>query len=95
MTSAPTSSRLASATPTPCVPNWRIAGATATALASEKSRWSRSARRYPPYLIRYSWCTYEQAYARLDWPIEIDALPGRRKTLHSLANVIGDERVLG
>jgi dATP pyrophosphohydrolase len=43
----------------------------------------------------FAWCTYEQAYALLDWPIESDALPGRRKALHSLANVIGDERVLG
>jgi dihydroneopterin triphosphate diphosphatase len=39
----------------------------------------------------FAWCTYEQAYALLDWPIESDALPGRRKALRTLANMIGDK----
>lgn len=36
----------------------------------------------------YAWCTYEQAYALLDWPIESDALAGRRKALSTLADRI-------
>jgi dihydroneopterin triphosphate diphosphatase len=39
----------------------------------------------------YAWSTYEQAYALLEWPIESDALPGRRKALSALADRIGDQ----
>lgn len=39
----------------------------------------------------YAWCTYEQAYALLEWPIESDALPGRRQALSTLADRIGDQ----
>lgn len=31
-----------------------------------------------------AWCTYEEAYALLDWPIEPDALAGRREALRVL-----------
>jgi 8-oxo-dGTP pyrophosphatase MutT (NUDIX family) len=33
----------------------------------------------------FRWCSYEQADALLDWPIEADALPGRRRALRALA----------
>lgn len=32
----------------------------------------------------FSWCSYEEADALLDWPMERDALPGRRETLSVL-----------
>jgi 8-oxo-dGTP pyrophosphatase MutT (NUDIX family) len=32
----------------------------------------------------FSWCSYEEAEGLLDWPIERDALPGRRKALSVL-----------
>lgn len=39
----------------------------------------------------FAWHTYEQADAALDWPIEEDALPGRRRALSLLAEMIGDK----
>jgi hypothetical protein len=36
----------------------------------------------------WAWVTYEEARARLDWPIERDALPGRRAALAELARRI-------
>jgi 8-oxo-dGTP pyrophosphatase MutT (NUDIX family) len=36
----------------------------------------------------FAWCTYRQADALLDWPIERDALPGRRQALRALADTI-------
>jgi 8-oxo-dGTP pyrophosphatase MutT (NUDIX family) len=40
----------------------------------------------------FAWFSYEQAGAVLDWPIEKDALAGRRKALAVLADIIGDKR---
>jgi lipoyl(octanoyl) transferase len=40
----------------------------------------------------FAWFSYEQADAVLDWPIEKDALAGRRRALSELADVIGDKR---
>ena len=39
----------------------------------------------------FAWCSYAQAEAVLDWPIEKDALPGRRRALSKLADIIGDK----
>jgi 8-oxo-dGTP pyrophosphatase MutT (NUDIX family) len=39
----------------------------------------------------FAWCSYEQAHGMLDWPIEKDALPGRRKALSILARIIADK----
>jgi 8-oxo-dGTP pyrophosphatase MutT (NUDIX family) len=39
----------------------------------------------------FAWYSYEQADAALDWPIERDALAGRRKALSVLAGMIGDK----
>jgi 8-oxo-dGTP pyrophosphatase MutT (NUDIX family) len=36
----------------------------------------------------FAWCTYEAAYALLDWPVETDALPGRRHALTELLGLI-------
>jgi 8-oxo-dGTP pyrophosphatase MutT (NUDIX family) len=36
----------------------------------------------------FAWCNYRQAEALLDWPIERDALPGRRTALRTLADTI-------
>ena len=40
----------------------------------------------------FAWLSYEQADAVLDWPIEKDALAGRRRALAELADMIGDKR---
>jgi hypothetical protein len=45
----------------------------------------------PAEHVSFAWCTYEQADAMLDWPIEKDALPGRRKALSILAEMIGNK----
>jgi lipoyl(octanoyl) transferase len=39
----------------------------------------------------FAWYTFEQANAVLDWPIEEDALPGRRRALSILADMLGDK----
>jgi hypothetical protein len=36
----------------------------------------------------FAWCTYRQAEALLDWPIERDTPPGRRTALRTLADTI-------
>jgi 8-oxo-dGTP pyrophosphatase MutT (NUDIX family) len=36
----------------------------------------------------FTWCTYEAARAFLDWPVEADALQGRRQALTELLNLI-------
>jgi len=36
----------------------------------------------------FRWCTYDEAFALLDWPIEQDALDGRRDVLRALAESI-------
>ena len=36
----------------------------------------------------FSWCTYEEALALLDWPVEEDALDGRRRALADLIDII-------
>jgi dihydroneopterin triphosphate diphosphatase len=38
----------------------------------------------------FAWYSHERADAVLDWPIEKDALAGRRKALSVLADMIGD-----
>ena len=37
---------------------------------------------------RFRWCGYEQADAMLDWPIESDALAGRREALRVLLQML-------
>ena len=39
----------------------------------------------------FAWYRYEEADAALDWPIEQDALAGRRRALSALADMIGDK----
>jgi 8-oxo-dGTP pyrophosphatase MutT (NUDIX family) len=36
----------------------------------------------------FAWCTYEAANAALDWPVEADALEGRRQALAELLGLI-------
>jgi 8-oxo-dGTP pyrophosphatase MutT (NUDIX family) len=33
----------------------------------------------------FAWCTYDEAHALLEWPVEPDALAGRRSALRALA----------
>ena len=40
----------------------------------------------------YAWCTYEEARALLDWPVEADALAGRQAALRSLHDVLCEAR---
>jgi 8-oxo-dGTP pyrophosphatase MutT (NUDIX family) len=39
----------------------------------------------------FAWCSYSEASSLLDWPIEKDALEGRRKALQLLASRLPDE----
>jgi lipoyl(octanoyl) transferase len=39
----------------------------------------------------FAWCTHAEARARLDWPIEADALPGRLRALAALVGLIERE----
>jgi 8-oxo-dGTP pyrophosphatase MutT (NUDIX family) len=39
----------------------------------------------------FGWFDYEEAAARLDWPVEADALEGRRAALRELATFLADE----
>jgi 8-oxo-dGTP pyrophosphatase MutT (NUDIX family) len=39
----------------------------------------------------FAWCSYEKADALLDWPIEQDALAGRREALRALVGRLGTE----
>jgi lipoyl(octanoyl) transferase len=41
---------------------------------------------------RFAWCDYREADAMLDWPIEADALPGRREALRVVADLVGARR---
>jgi 8-oxo-dGTP pyrophosphatase MutT (NUDIX family) len=43
----------------------------------------------------YAWCTYEQAYALLDWPIESDALPAPEGAEHTRRQDPGSADVVG
>ena len=36
----------------------------------------------------FTWCYYEAARAFLDWPVEADAMHGRRQALTELLNLI-------
>ena len=40
----------------------------------------------PTEHVDFRWCSYKQAHALLDWPIETDALAGRREALETLAD---------
>src|SRR5262245_12643917 len=37
----------------------------------------------------FAWCSHREAAEMLDWPIEKDALDGRRSALHQLASLLG------
>jgi 8-oxo-dGTP pyrophosphatase MutT (NUDIX family) len=37
----------------------------------------------------FVWCSYQEAAEMLDWPVEKDALDGRRRALRELASVLG------
>jgi lipoyl(octanoyl) transferase len=39
----------------------------------------------------FAWYSFEEAEAALDWPVEHDALAGRRKVLSVLADMLGDK----
>jgi 8-oxo-dGTP pyrophosphatase MutT (NUDIX family) len=36
----------------------------------------------------FAWCSFEEVFALLDWPIEPDALAGRRQALRALAHAV-------
>jgi 8-oxo-dGTP pyrophosphatase MutT (NUDIX family) len=36
----------------------------------------------------FAWCSFEEAFALLDWPVEQDALAGRRQALRALADAV-------
>jgi lipoyl(octanoyl) transferase len=40
----------------------------------------------------FAWLDYEETSARLDWPVEVDALEGRRAALRELATLVADEQ---
>jgi hypothetical protein len=38
----------------------------------------------------FAWCSHREAAEMLDWPVEKDALDGRRSALSELASLLGE-----